>query len=137
MFAAIKNLTVLLFCLMLLSACKRPEYHTLKGTIQLWDWRVAFLNDKGVDKTTLFQGYSFRFAWTKEVVANKVTNFSTGSWNLQGAGENQLVIDFPASPFNQLNNLWTAIEVSHPEIKFMGPADSTGAASMLILQKAS
>jgi hypothetical protein len=115
------------------------------NTVSSGTWKVTFYEEKGVDHTSFFTGFSFTFGPKSVLTAVNGTNTYTGSWSVttddKSSDDNPKDdVDFniafsSPSNFAELTEDWSVLSVTNTVVKLKHVSGGNGGTSYLTLEK--
>ncbi|WP_292901137.1 hypothetical protein [Nonlabens sp.] len=114
------------------------------------DWVVTNFNDSGVDETSDFSGYVFRFDTNGTLTATSTANTITGNWSVtddsnstdDDSSSDSDDIDFniffsvpDSSNFADLNDDWNVVSATTTILELIDISGGDGSTDRLILEK--
>ncbi|MFC4262979.1 hypothetical protein ACFOWM_08830 [Ferruginibacter yonginensis] len=137
-------LTVISFCVISLSSCKKDDNSTnittsaVTATVVTGNWRITYYYDTDHEETNNYSGYSFVFANNNTVTATKTgTTAINGTWNTAlDDSKTKLVLSFssPAS-FVEISDDWHVIERTDTKIRLQDVSGGNGGVDFLTFER--
>lgn len=82
-------------------------YNLASSYINHGSWKMTQLEENGKDKTSLYEGYVFKFNTDGTVTATKRDNVIKGTWSVSPDGsKTKMNINFGSAPFSEMNEDW-------------------------------
>jgi hypothetical protein len=114
------------------------------------DWVVTNYNDSGVDETSDFSGYVFRFDTNGTLTATSTANTITGNWSVtddsnssdDDSSSDSDDIDFniffsvpDSSNFADLNDDWDVVSITATRLELIDISGGDGSTDRLLFEK--
>ena len=124
----------LLFCLVFaLAACHKDDDKPSNNNLQLGgDWIISHFMEDGVDETSDFSGYTFRFS-NNVITATKNGSTTSGTYATgTDDSKSKLIIDLgSADPLEELNEDWVILSSTSTTLQLQHVSGGDGSTDML------
>ncbi|MBL7923148.1 MAG: hypothetical protein JNL88_03020 [Bacteroidia bacterium] len=99
-------------------------------------WQVTHFSENGIDETTKFDGYVFRFSSNGTVTATRSATVVSGTWST-GNDDSQLklVLNFSTGNFTEISDDWHILNQTTAKIRLEDVSGGNGGTDLLTFEK--
>jgi hypothetical protein len=141
----LKSIALLfLFTLLSMTSCKNssssltpPITPPVTTIVQSGTWKITNYNEKGIDHTSYFAGYSFTFNTNGTITGTNGSKSVSGTYATQiDDSTDKMVLNFSSiNNFDELNEDWRIVEKTASKIRLEHISGGNGGTSLLTFEK--